>query len=94
MTASNPITIHGLEYAYHSINLAITGRYLPDGTPDASFVLYLVPTRLDGETVQTAESAATCLLRGSFREVIDPAEQAAIVAIQTALQTLIIAKGL
>jgi hypothetical protein len=60
----------------------------------------LVPTRLVPPTdeapasVETADSAAIGLLRGHLSEVADPAEQAAVAAIQTALQTLLISKGL
>jgi hypothetical protein len=44
--------------------------------------------------VETADSAAIGLLRGHLSEVADPAEQAAVAAIQSALQTLLISKGL
>jgi hypothetical protein len=60
----------------------------------------LVPTRLVSATdeapasVETADSAAIGLLRGHLSEVADPAEQAAVAAIQSALQTLFAAKGL
>jgi hypothetical protein len=54
----------------------------------------LIPTRVENEVVETADSAAIGLLRGSFSEIADPAEQAAVAAIQTALQSYITAKGL
>ena len=100
MNTTNPITIDGKTYDRYSLNLAITGSYKPDGTPDASIAMRLVPARLVPATdeapaaVETADSAAIGLLRGHLSEVADPAEQAAVAAIQTALQTLLISKGL
>jgi hypothetical protein len=100
MTASNPITINGQTFDRHSLNLAITGSYKADGSQDASIAMRLVPTRLVPATdeapasVETADSAAIGLLRGHLSEVADPAEQAAVAAIQTALQNLLISKGL
>jgi hypothetical protein len=100
MNATNPITINGQTYDRYSLNLAITGSYKADGSQDASIAMRLVPTRLAPATdeapasVETADSAAIGLLRGHLSEVADPAEQAAIAAIQTALQTLLISKGL
>jgi hypothetical protein len=94
MTASNPITINGKTYDRFSLNLAITGSYKADGQPGASIAMRLVPTRIENGVVETADSAAIGLLRGHLSEVADPAEQAAVAAIQTALQTLLISKGL
>ncbi len=100
MTATNPLQIDGQTFDRYSLNLAITGSYKPDGTPDASIAMRLVPTRLVPATdeapaaVETADSAAIGLLRGHLSEVADPAEQAAVAAIQSALQTLLISKGL
>jgi hypothetical protein len=100
MNATNPIEINGIQFPKYSLNLAITGSYKADGSPDASIAMRLVPTRLVAATdeapasVETADSAAIGLLRGHLSEVADPAEQAAVAAIQTALQTLLISKGL
>ena len=100
MNATNPITIDGKTYDRYSLNLAITGSYKADGSQDASIAMRLVPTRLVPATdeapasVETADSAAIGLLRGHLSEVADPAEQSAVAAIQTALQTLLISKGL
>jgi hypothetical protein len=101
MTASNPIQIDGKTYDRYSLNLAITGSYkAADGSQDASIAMRLVPTRLvpasdeSPASVETADSAAIGLLRGHLSEVADPAEQAAVAAIQTALQTLLASKGL
>jgi hypothetical protein len=99
MTATNPIEIDGKQYPKYSLNLAITGGYKADGSQDASIAMRLVPTRLVPATdeasasVETADFAAIGLLRGHLSEVADPAEQAAVAAIQTALQTLVTAKG-
>ena len=100
MNATNPITIDGKTYPLFSLNLAITGSYKADGSQDASIAMRLIPTRIvpatdeAPATVETADSAAIGLLRGHLSEVADPAEQAAVAAIQSALQTLFISKGL
>jgi hypothetical protein len=94
MTASNPITINGQTFDRYSLNLAITGTYKADGTPDACINLMLTPTVVESGEVITAPDAAVSLLRGSLSEVADPAEQSAIAAIQAALQTYLQAKGL
>jgi hypothetical protein len=100
MTASNPIVIQEKTYDRFSLNLAITGSYKADASQDASIAMRLIPTRLVPATdeapasVETADSAAIGLLRGHLSEVADPAEQAAVAAIQSALQTLLISKGL
>lgn len=94
MNATNPIEINGKFYDRFSLNLAITGRYLSDGSSDAQVAMRLVPTRIENGQVETADESAIGILRGSFSEIADPAEQAAVSAIQTALQTLLAAKGL
>jgi hypothetical protein len=94
MKPTNPIEIDGKSYDRYSLNLAITGRYLGDGSQDASIAMRLIPTRVENEVVETADSAAIGLLRGHLHEIADPAEQVAVAAIQTALQTYISAKGL
>lgn len=105
MIATNPITIDGKTFDRYSLNLAITGKYNADGTPDACINLLLTPTRIapattddEGNTIPaqavTEPKAARSLLRGKLAEVTDPAEQAAVAAIQAALQTYLTAKGL
>ena len=94
MNASAPSTIDGKIYDKFSLNLAISGRYESNGTPDACINLLLTPTRIEAGEVITAPEAAISILRGRLSEVTDPAEQAAIGAIQDALQTYIAAKGL
>jgi hypothetical protein len=94
MNATAPIEIDGKQYPKFSLNLAITGRYESDGSQNACINLLLTPTRIDAGEVITAPDSAISILRGRLSEVTDPAEQAAIAAIQTALQTYIQAKGL
>lgn len=94
MNASSPISINGKQYDKFSLNLAISGRYENDGTPDACINLLLTPTRIEAGEVITAPESAISILRGRLAEVTDPAEIAAIAAIQTALQTYLAAKGL
>jgi hypothetical protein len=105
MIATNPIQINGQTFDRYSLNLAISGTYRPDGQPDACINLLLTPTRIapastddEGNPIparaELAPQAARSLLRGRLAEVSDPAEIAAISAIQTALQTYLQAKGL
>jgi hypothetical protein len=93
MIASNPIEIDGKSYPKYSLNLAITGRYLGDGSSDANVAMRLVPTRIEDGVVQTADEAAIGIALGSLAGS-DEATQQAVAAIQTALQTYIAAKGL
>jgi hypothetical protein len=105
MVASAPSIINGKTFDRYSLNLAITGIYNGDGTPDACISLLLTPTRIapaieDDAGIRVparaelAPRAARSILRGSFDEVRDPAEVAAIAAIQAALQAYLVAKGL
>jgi len=105
MIATNPIVLDGQTFDRWSLNLAITGKYKADGSPDASICMRLIPTRIAAATTDaegnavpaaavTADSAAIGLLRGRLSEITDPAEAAAVTAIQTALQTYIASKGL
>ena len=94
MQASTPLQIDGKQYPKYSLNLAITGRYESDGSQNACINLLLTPTRIEAGEVVTAPDSAISILRGRLSEITDPAEQAAIAAIQTALQTYITAKGL
>ena len=94
MNATNPIQIDGKTYDKFSLNLAITGRYENNGAQDACINLLLTPTRIEAGEVITAPEASVSILRGRLAEVTDPAEQAAVTAIQAALQNLLTAKGL
>jgi hypothetical protein len=105
MIATTPLQIDGQTYDRWSLNLAITGKYKADGSPDASIAMRLIPTRIAAATTDTegnevpaqavtADSAAIGLLRGHLSDINDPAEAAAVSAIQTALQTYVASKGL
>jgi hypothetical protein len=105
MIATTPLEIDGQTYDRWSLNLAITGKYKADGSPDASIAMRLIPTRIAHATTDeegnavlaqtvTADSNAIGILRGYLSEVNDPAEAACVSAITTALQTFIAAKGL
>ena len=93
MNATNPIEINGKSYDKFSLNLAITGRYLGDGSTDANVAMRLVPTRIENGEVITADEAAIGIALGSLAGS-DAATQQAVGAIQSALQTYIVAKGL
>ena len=93
MNASTPITIDGKSYDRYSLNLAITGRYLGDGSSDANVAMRLVPTRIENNEVITADEAAIGIALGSLAGS-DEATQQAVGAIQAALQTYLNAKGL
>jgi hypothetical protein len=100
MIATTPLEIDGQTYDRWSLNLAITGKYKADGSPDASIAMRLIPTRIVPATedtaasVEQADAAAIGILRGYLSEVQDPAEAACVSAITTALQTLVASKGL
>jgi hypothetical protein len=100
MIATTPLEIDGQTYDRWSLNLAITGKYKADGSPDASIAMRLIPTRIVPATedtaasVEQADASAIGLLRGHLHEVQDPAEIACVTAITTALQTLVASKGL
>ena len=93
MNASNPIEINGKQYDKLSLNLAISGRYLGDGSSDANVAMRLVPTRIQDGEVITADEAALGIALGSLAGS-DAATQQAVGAIQAALQAYISAKGL
>ena len=95
MNASAPITIDGKQYDKFSLNLAITGRYLGDGSSDANVAMRLIPTSVNIENgeVITADEAAIGIALGSLAGS-DEATQQAVAAIQAALQAYITAKGL
>ena len=93
MNASSPIEINGKSYDKFSLNLAISGRYLGDGSSDANVAMRLVPTRIENGEVITADEAAIGISLGSLAGS-DAATQQAVAAIQSALQSYIQAKGL
>ena len=93
MNATNPIQIDGKTYDRYSLNLAISGKYLADGSTEASVAMRLIPTRIEGGEVITADEAAKGIALGSL-EGADEATQQAVGAIQAALQQFITLKGL
>jgi hypothetical protein len=93
MTASAPITIEGKEYDRYSLNLIVSGTYTPEGQPDASVVCNLVPTRIEGDTVETAPQHALNIRLGKLDQADEPT-LAAVTAIHAALQQFITSKGL
>jgi hypothetical protein len=93
MIATNPIEINGKFYDRFSLNLAISGRYLGDGSSDANVAMRLVPTAIEAGEVITADEAAIGIALGSLAGS-DEATQQAVGAIQAALQAYISAKGL
>jgi len=93
MNATNPIEINGKQYPKFSLNLAISGRYLGDGSSDANVAMRLVPTRIENGEVITADDAAQNIALGSLADADEAATQA-VVAIQSALQAYLQAKGL
>jgi hypothetical protein len=93
MNATNLLQIDGKSYPKFSLNLAITGKYLGDGSSDANVAMRLVPTAIENGEVITADEAAIGIALGSLAGS-DEATQQAVGAIQAALQTYITAKGL
>lgn len=94
MNASSPITIDGKVFDKYSLNLAINGKYLADGTPDASIAARFIPTRLveDGEPEQAQEQSVNIAL-GSLSGSDEPT-LTAVAEISAALQKFILSKGL
>ena len=94
MNASSPITIDGKVFDKYSLNLAINGKYLADGTPDASIAARFIPTRLveDGEPEQAQEQSVNIAI-GSLSGSDEPT-LTAVAEITAALQKFIISKGL
>jgi len=94
MNATNPITIDGKDYPFYSLNLAINGKYLPDGSSDASIAARFIPTRLveDGEPEQAQEQIVNIAL-GSLSGSDEPT-LTAVAEISLALQKFIVSKGL
>jgi hypothetical protein len=93
MNATNPIEINGKEYDKYSLNLIVSGSYDAEGQPDASVVCNLVPTRMDGDMVETAPQHALNIRLGKLDQADEPT-LAAVTAIHAALQTFITLKGI
>ena len=93
MIATNPIEIDGKQYDRFSLNLIVSGSYDTEGQPDASVVCNLVPTRIEGDSVETAPQNALNIRLGKLDQA-DAETLAAVTAIQSALQTFINSKGI
>jgi hypothetical protein len=93
MIATTPLEIDGQTFDRWSLNLAITGKYKADGSPDASIAMRLIPTRISEGSVITAEAQAKAIVLGSLNSADEPTMQA-VAAVQAALQTYVAAKGL
>ena len=98
MNASAPIEIEidgqTKSFDRFSLNLAINGKYLADGSSDASIAARFIPTRLieDGEPEQAQEHSVNIAL-GSLSGS-DAATLTAVAEISAALQKFILSKGL
>jgi len=93
MQATNPIEIDGKSYPLYSLNLIVSGSYNSAGQPDASVVCNLVPTRIEGDMVETASQHAINVRLGALDQA-DEQTLTAVTAIHAALQTFITEKGL
>ena len=93
MIATNPIEINGKEYDRFSLNLIVSGSYDAEGQPDASVVCNLVPTRIEGDMVETAPQNALNIRLGKLDQADEPT-LAAVTSIHAALQTFITSKGI
>ena len=93
MNASNPIQIDGKTYDKFSLSLIVSGSYTPEGKPNASVVCNLVPTRIEGELVETVPQNAINLRIGTIEQADEPT-LIAVGEISAALQKFILSKGL
>jgi hypothetical protein len=93
MNATNPIQIDGKDYPLYSLNLAINGKYLPDGTSDASIAARFIPTRIEGDEVEQAQEQSVNIALGSLSGS-DESTLTAVAEISAAIQKFIISKGL
>lgn len=93
MQSTNPIEIDGKSFDRYSLNLIVSGSYDAEGQPDASVVCNLVPTRIEGDMVETAPDNSINIRIGKLDQA-DAPTLAAVNAIHSALQTFIAKKGL
>jgi hypothetical protein len=93
MKATNPIVIGEKSFDLFSLNLAINGKYLADGTSDASIAARFIPTRIEGDDVEQAQEQSVNIALGSLSGS-DEATLTAVAEISAALQKFIISKGL
>ena len=93
MIATHPIEIDGRSYDRYSLNLIVSGSYDASGQPDASVVCNLTPTRIEGDSVETAPQNALNIRLGKLDQA-DAPTLAAVTAIHAALQQFILEKGI
>ncbi len=93
MTASAPIQIGEKSYPLYSLNLAINGKYNPDGSTDASIAARFIPTRIEGDEVEQAQEHSINIALGSLSGA-DQATLTAVAEISAAIQKFILSKGL
>ena len=94
MKSTNPIEIDGQIFDRYSLNLAINGKYLADGTPDASIAARFIPTRIEGGNIYTADENYIPMLIGSISESQDNDVRECGKKIKAAIQQLVNLKGL
>jgi len=93
MNATNPIEIDGKSYGRYSLNLAINGKYMPDGSSDASIAARFIPTRIEGDEVEQAQEHSINIALGSLSGSDEPT-LTAVAEISAAIQKFILSKGL
>lgn len=92
MLATSPSTIDGKQYDRYSLNLIVSGNYLPDGKVDVSVICSLTPTRIENGVVETAPADQRSIRLGSIEQA-DGETLSVVGSIQTALQQFLTAKG-
>lgn len=93
MKSTNPIEIDGKSFDRYSLNLIVSGSYDAEGQPDASVVCNLVPTRIEGNMVETDPDNSINIRIGKLDQA-DAPTLATMNAIHSAIQTFITEKGL
>ena len=93
MTASTPLQIDGKTYDRYSLNLAITRKYNPDGSSDASIAARFIPTRIEGDEVEQAQEQSVNIALGSLSGA-DAPTLTAVAEISAVIQKFILSKGL
>lgn len=89
---TTPKNIGNLTFDRYSLQLAINGTYLPNGSPDASISILLTPTSITNDEVVLLGNGSVQMLRGHLSEITDPDERVAVGKIQAALQEFITSK--
>jgi hypothetical protein len=93
MNATNPIVIGEKSFDLFSLNLAINGKYLPDGSSDASIAARFIPTRIEGDEVEQAQEHSINIALGSLSGS-DAPTLTTVAEISAAIQKFILSKGL